>query len=54
MRLEFGVFVGQPILAGGGLQPASLFRCEFLGFCRTMPATHEAGKNTSELREWSV
>ena len=44
-------FVGQPILAAGGLQPASRFRGEFLRLCRTMPATHEAGENTCELRE---
>jgi hypothetical protein len=28
--LGFGLFVGQPILAAGGLQPASWFRGEFL------------------------
>jgi hypothetical protein len=43
------VFVGQPILAAGGLQPASVFRYEFFGLRRTEPARHEARKNMCEL-----
>jgi len=52
--LRLWPFVWQPILAAGGLQPASLLRDEFLGLRCTLPARHDAAEKTCELRERPV
>jgi Ca-activated chloride channel family protein len=47
-------FVGQPILAAGGLQPASLVLDQFLKLPSTLPARREAAEKMCMLRERPV